>query len=61
MQNTSSLVNNIQQHHTRQDLGDAILSALIAAGKDLNNLKPEDLTPVDEFHIRGLEATIELA
>jgi len=60
MQNTGSLNDNIQQHYTRQDLGDAILSALTAAGKDLNHLKPEDLAPVDEFHIRGREATIEL-
>jgi hypothetical protein len=32
MQNTSSLDDNIQRHYTRQDLGDAILSALAAAG-----------------------------
>lgn len=61
MQNTSSLAKEIQQHYTRQELGDAILSALAAAGRDLNNLKPEDLASVDEFHIRGREATIELA
>ena len=30
-------------------------------GKDLARLKPEDLAPVDEFHIRGREATVELA
>lgn len=38
-----------------------ILEALRAQGADLTTLKPEDLAPVDEFHIRGREATIELA
>jgi ubiquinone/menaquinone biosynthesis C-methylase UbiE len=52
---------SIQGHYTRQDLGEAILAALTAAGKDINHLKLEDLAPVDEFHIRGREATLELA
>ncbi len=30
-------------------------------GKDINNITPSDLAPVDEFHIRGREATVELA
>ena len=55
------LDNNIVQHYTRQDLGDVILDALGKAGKDINNLKPEDLAPIDEFHVRGRKATIELA
>jgi ubiquinone/menaquinone biosynthesis C-methylase UbiE len=55
------LDNNIVQHYTRQDLGDVILAALGKAGKDVNNLKPEDLAPIDEFHVRGRKATIELA
>lgn len=53
--------NNIVQHYARQDLGEVILSALGKAGKDLNNLKPMDLAPLDEFHVRGRKATIELA
>jgi|GEM_PF-4444054 len=51
----------IQQHYTRPDLGNIILAALEQAGKDLNKLTPEDLAPIDEFHIRGREATLELA
>lgn len=51
----------IQTHYTRPDLGSAILSALERAGKDLNRLTLEDLAPVDEFHIRGRAATLELA
>lgn len=56
-----SLNEDIQQHYARPDLGTAILTALANAGKDVNNLKPEDLAPVDEFHIRGRQATFELA
>lgn len=51
----------IQTHYTRTDLGNAILAALEKAGKDTNRLSPEDLAPVDEFHIRGRAATLELA
>jgi SAM-dependent methyltransferase len=51
----------IQTHYTRADLGDVILAALEKAGKDLNRLTPEDLAPIDQFHIRGRAATLELA
>ena len=51
----------IQTHYTRADLGDAILEALEKAGKYLNRLTPEDLAPIDQFHIRGRTATLELA
>lgn len=61
MPQPNTLNNNITQHYTRQGLGDVILAALGKAGKDVDNLKPEDLAPVDEFHIRGREATLELA
>jgi len=42
----------IQQHYTQPGLGNIILAALEQAGKDLNKLTPEDLAPIDEFHIR---------
>lgn len=51
----------VQTHYTRSDLGNAILAALEQAGKDVSRLTPEDLAPVDEFHIRGRAATLELA
>lgn len=51
----------IQMHYTRPDLGDIILTALEKAGKNINQLTPEDLAPIDEFHIRGRIATLELA
>jgi len=51
----------IQAHYTRSGLGGLILAALEKAGKDLNRLTPEDLAPIDQFHIRGRAATLELA
>jgi ubiquinone/menaquinone biosynthesis C-methylase UbiE len=51
----------IREHYARSDLGDIILAALAKAGKDANRLTPEDLAPIDEFHIRGRAATLELA
>ena len=51
----------IQTHYSRLDVGGVILAALEKVGKDLVHLTPEDLAPVDEFHIRGRAATLELA
>ena len=38
----------------------AISSALDASGVDRATLRPADLAPVDEFHIRGRAATLEI-
>ena len=38
----------------------AIASALDAAGVDRTALRPADLAPVDEFHIRGRAASLEI-
>jgi ubiquinone/menaquinone biosynthesis C-methylase UbiE len=51
----------VEQHYGRGRILDSILGALRATGKDLDRLQPEDLAPVDEFHVRGREATVELA
>lgn len=61
MNDPGSVNEGVAQHYARPNLGASILSALDRAGKDLENLKPADLAPVDEFHIRGREATLELA
>jgi ubiquinone/menaquinone biosynthesis C-methylase UbiE len=52
---------HVEQHYGRGRILDSINAALREAGKDLNQLKPDDLAPVDEFHVRGREATVELA
>jgi MPBQ/MSBQ methyltransferase len=51
----------VEDHYTRQDLGQVILSALKAAGKDIDHLTPDDLAPVDEFHGGQRPATVRLA
>jgi len=52
---------DIKRHYTRANLAAVILTALANAGKDVNALTPEDLAPIDEFHVRGRKATLELA
>jgi SAM-dependent methyltransferase len=51
----------LNRHYGRPGLGDAILAGLVAAGHDPDALTHEALTPVDQFHIRGKDATLELA
>jgi len=53
--------NPVETHYTRDDLGEAILAALRAAGKDIDHLTPDDLAPVDEFHGGQRPATVRLA
>ncbi|MPZ34006.1 MAG: methyltransferase domain-containing protein [Rhodospirillales bacterium] len=48
-------------HYAQGDLERTILEALVASGKDPDRLTPEDLTPVDEFHTGGREATAAFA
>jgi SAM-dependent methyltransferase len=52
---------DVSEHYTIVELGDQILDALEAAGKDVDALTVDDLAPVDGFHIRGRAATEELA
>ncbi len=51
----------LRQHYAHGRLTQAILGALAAAGKDPDRLVPADLAPVDEFHLGGRPATIDLA
>jgi SAM-dependent methyltransferase len=53
--------NPVETHYTSPSLGEAILAALKAAGKDLDHLTPDDLAPVDEFHGGQRPATVRLA
>ncbi|GJL81119.1 MAG: SAM-dependent methyltransferase [marine bacterium B5-7] len=53
--------NKVQNHYSsRVDLALEIERKLEAAGKYPDNLKAIDLSTVDEFHIRGRKATLEL-
>ncbi len=52
---------SVENHYGVDGILESILKALQAMGKNIEQLTPEDLAPVDEFHIRGREATVELA
>ena len=52
---------SVDRHYGVGSILESILGALTAMGKDVANLEPSDLAPVDEFHIRGRESTLELA
>lgn len=56
-----SIERSVAQHYTHGSLERAILDALTASGKDLDDLSSADLAPVDEFHIGGRRATADLA
>ena len=57
----SSAPTSVEDHYARQDLELAILNALDQAGINLDQLKSEDLSAIDQFHIGGRKATLELA
>lgn len=50
----------IASHYRVSDLTARVLDAAASAGLDLDRLTPEDLSPVDEFHIGGRAATKQL-
>lgn len=51
----------VARHYRQAGLAERIVASLRAAGKDPDALTPDDLTPVEEFHVRGRQATAELA
>ncbi|CAN5721670.1 class I SAM-dependent methyltransferase [soil metagenome] len=55
-----SVDQDITRHYEHGALEKALLDALTANGKDPDRLTAADLAPVDEFHIGGRQATLEL-
>ena len=47
----------VARHYGRGDIAGRILEALKASGIDTDRLSPDDLAPVDEFHIGGRAAS----
>jgi ubiquinone/menaquinone biosynthesis C-methylase UbiE len=55
------MADRVASHYSENlKLVDAIADKLRSTGKDLNKLTTADLVAVDEFHIRGRKATLEL-
>lgn len=61
------MIDRVADHYSqrgggqRGGLANLIADRLLAAGKSLESLTTADLAGVDEFHIRGRQATLELA
>ena len=56
------MADRVASHYSENlALADVIAQGLRSAGKDLNKLTTTDLATVDEFHIRGRKATLEMA
>lgn len=51
----------LEGHYGLPDLEDRISAALTRAGIDGADLGPEELAPIDQFHIGGAAATFQLA
>jgi ubiquinone/menaquinone biosynthesis C-methylase UbiE len=51
----------VAKHYARLGLEQAILEALEKSGKNIDRLVASDLSAADEFHLGGLQATVELA
>jgi ubiquinone/menaquinone biosynthesis C-methylase UbiE len=51
----------VSRHYARRDLETIIVKALRASGVDPDALKPDDLAPIDEFHMGGRPATAAMA
>jgi SAM-dependent methyltransferase len=56
-----SIEQQVSQHYAHGSLEWAVLEALRASGADTDQLRHTDLAPVDEFHIGGRQATMDLA
>ena len=56
-----SVEQNVAAYYTRGTLEEKILGILRNAGKNLDQLRAEDIAAVDNFHVGGLEATDALA
>jgi len=56
------MVDKVADHYsTAHNLSDAIAEKLRDTGKDMAALTTADLGAIDEFHVRGRKATLELA
>lgn len=52
---------SVSDHYGCGELERLILAALRAGGKDPDALTVDDLAPVDQLHVHGKDATLELA
>jgi sarcosine/dimethylglycine N-methyltransferase len=51
----------VREHYRATGLTERLRNALLALGPEERRLVPHELAPLDQFHTRGLAATVELA
>jgi sarcosine/dimethylglycine N-methyltransferase len=57
----TDLLDGVREHYRATDLTERLKTALTSFGPDEQRLTPEQLATLDQFHTRGLAATVELA
>jgi ubiquinone/menaquinone biosynthesis C-methylase UbiE len=57
----TDLLDGVRGHYRATGLTERLKAALTAFGPDEQRLTPQQLAPLDQFHTRGLAATVELA
>ena len=53
-------ISDIENFWTRGDIYSRVRQAMSAANLDNKNLDVEELFPIDQYHARGIAATIDL-
>jgi len=57
----SDVLDEVRDHYRATGLTEQLKAALAVIGPESQRLTPQQLAPLDQFHTRGLAATIELA
>ena len=57
----TDVLEGVRDHYRASGLVERLKTALAAFGPDEQRLAPQQLASLDQFHTRGLEATVELA
>ena len=60
-ENMIILYSLVDQYYGFGGIMEKIEAGLNLAGKNVNSLTVDDLAPIDAFHIRGRESTLEVA
>src|SRR5215471_6853707 len=57
----TDVIDGVRDHYRATGLTERLKKALTALGPDEQRLTPQQLATLDQFHTRGLAATVELA
>jgi ubiquinone/menaquinone biosynthesis C-methylase UbiE len=57
----TDILDDVREHYRATGLAERLRTALTAFGSDEQRLTPQQLASLDQFHTRGLAATVELA